>query len=131
LSNSSNPGCLSFISRILNSKPKISSPSVFYLPEDPEVDEMLPYRLRDDFLSPVEHSLNQVLKSVMSQYLTVCPKVSLDDIFFVTRPNENRSAYNRIKRKHVDFLICDPVTMRPRFAIELSSYLSGFCAIRV
>jgi hypothetical protein len=56
---------------------------------------------------------------MMGEYLTICPKVALGDIFFVTRPNENRSAYNRINRKHVDFLICDPKTMKPRFAIEL------------
>jgi hypothetical protein len=60
-----------------------------------------------------------VLKSMMGTYFTVCPKVSLSDIFFVTNPDRNMSAYNKINRKHVDFLICEAETMKPRFAIEL------------
>ncbi|MHB0967289.1 MAG: DUF2726 domain-containing protein [Bellilinea sp.] len=56
---------------------------------------------------------------MMGNYLTICPKVSLADVFFVVRPNENMSAYNRINRKNVDFLICDPQTLKPKFAIEL------------
>ncbi len=56
---------------------------------------------------------------MVGEYFAICPKVSLADIFFVYRPNQNMSAYNRINRKHVDFLICEPKMMRPRFAIEL------------
>jgi hypothetical protein len=47
------------------------------------------------------------------------PKVSLADIFFVVRPNENMRAYNKINRKHVDFLMCDTKKMAPLFGIEL------------
>ena len=78
-----------------------------------------PYRLRDDFLSPSEHSFYLVLKTMRGEYLTICPKVSLADVFFVVRPNENLNAYNRINRKHVDFILCEPKTMKLRFAIEL------------
>ena len=56
---------------------------------------------------------------MMGNYLTICPKVSLADIFFVIRPNDNMGAHNRINRKHVDFLLCHPKTMKPQFAIEL------------
>jgi len=87
--------------------------------EDPSVSSPLPFRVRDDFLSPAEYSFFRVLKSMMGDYLTICPKVSLQEIFFVLKPNENMPAYNRINRKHVDFLLCDPRTMKPRFAIEL------------
>lgn len=55
----------------------------------------------------------------MGSTFTICAKVSLADIFFVIRPNENMSAYNRINRKHVDFLICESREMKPLFAIEL------------
>jgi hypothetical protein len=79
----------------------------------------MPYRLRDDFLSAAEHSFYLVLKSMMGSYFTICPKVSLADIFYVTNPDRNMSAYNRINRKHVDYLICDADTMKPRFGIEL------------
>ncbi|NMB54557.1 MAG: DUF2726 domain-containing protein [Leptolinea sp.] len=79
----------------------------------------MPFRLRDDFLSTAEHSFFQVLRSMMGIYFIICPKVSLSDVFFIINPDKNMSAYNRINHKHVDFLICDSQTMRPRFAIEL------------
>ncbi len=117
--SSQNQGCLAALLGwigIKPSSPKPSDPSVEYLPADPDP---LPYRLRDDFLSPAEKSFYQVIKGMIGNYLTICPKVALSDLFFVTRPNENKSAYNRINRKHVDFVICDPQTMTPQFAIEL------------
>ena len=43
-------------------------------------------------------------------------------VFYVARPNENQAYQanrNKIDRKHVDYLICDPTTMRPRVGIEL------------
>jgi predicted RNA-binding Zn-ribbon protein involved in translation (DUF1610 family) len=86
---------------------------------EPDVKEPLPFRLRDDFLSNSEHSFYLVIKSMMGTYFTICPKVSMSDIFYVIKPNENVSFYNKINRKHVDFLICDTETMKPRFAIEL------------
>jgi hypothetical protein len=49
----------------------------------------------------------------------VCPKVNLGDIFFVPRPDQNQAARNRISSKHVDFLLCDCLTMKPRYGIEL------------
>jgi hypothetical protein len=102
-----NPGCLGRILALLGIGPK-SVPT-----------EDLPYRLRDDFLSPAEHSFYLVLKGMMRDYLTVCPKVNLADIFFVAQPQKNYAARARIDRRHVDFLVCDPKTMRPQFGIEL------------
>lgn len=116
-----NQGCLASLLALVGIKPgspKPSDLSVEYLPADPDPDP-LPYRLRDDFLSPAEKSFYHVIKGMMGNYFTICPKVSLSDLFFVTRPNENKSAYNRINRKHVDFVICEPQTMTPQFAIEL------------
>ena len=121
--STSNPGCLAGVLSLIGLKSK--KPSIlFEKTHDSEPEDFFPYRLRDDFLSPAEHSFFLVLKKMMgenfaSDYFAVCPKVSLADIFFVARPNENISAYNRINRKHVDFLICELKTMKPRFAIEL------------
>lgn len=79
----------------------------------------LPYRQRDDFLSAAELSFYRVLATALGNRAVVCPKVNLADIFFVVRPNENQSYRNKIDRKHVDFLLCDPLTMKPRCGIEL------------
>lgn len=81
----------------------------------------LPFHLRDDFLSPTELAFCRVLVSAVAGRLVVCPKVNLADLFFVESGDarSNRALLNRIDRKHVDFLLCDPATMRPRVAIEL------------
>ncbi len=79
----------------------------------------LPFRLRDDFLSPAEATFYHTLKSMMKDYFVIFTKVSLADLFYVAHPEKNLSARNRIDRKHVDFLICDPKTLSPQFGIEL------------
>jgi hypothetical protein len=84
------------------------------------VSGTLPYRLRDDFLSPAEFSFYKVLSSLIGARLTIQSKVRLADIFFVARPNENVAFFNKINRKHLDFLICDCSTMKPLFGIELN-----------
>ena len=45
----------------------------------------------------------------MGEARVVCAKVNLADLFFEPRPHENRAAVNRIDRKHVDFVLCDPI----------------------
>ena len=79
----------------------------------------LPYRLRDDFLSAAELSFFRVLTLVVKDRVVILAKVNLADIFFVARPNENQTYRNKIDRKHVDFLACDPTTMKPLFGVEL------------
>lgn len=110
-------GCLSALFGLGNSS--TDDVDVSEIPGDEKDKDPMPYRLRDDFLSTAEHSFYLVLKSMMGNYFTICPKVSLTDIFYVTNPDRNIRAYNRINRKHVDFLICDADTMKPRFGIEL------------
>lgn len=85
----------------------------------PEPTPSLPYRLRDDFLSPAEYSFYRVLIAAVGDQAVVCPKVNLNDVFFVSRPNENQTYRNKIDRKHVDFLLCHPTTMKPLGGVEL------------
>lgn len=81
----------------------------------------LPFKLRDDFLSPAELSFYQVLRGVVGDRATMCAKVNLADLFFVATGDhrKKRAIANRIDRKHVDFLLCEPKTMRPLAGIEL------------
>lgn len=78
-----------------------------------------PYRLRDDFLSPAEFPFYKVLSSLVGASLTIESKVRLADVCFVARPYENFAYFNRITRKHLDFLVCDATTMKPLFGVEL------------
>jgi hypothetical protein len=79
----------------------------------------LPYRLRQEFFSPAEAAFYRVLHDMVKDRLYVFPKVSLQDLFFVTRPNENVHYFNKIYRKAVDFALLRPNTLKPILAIEL------------
>lgn len=81
--------------------------------------ERLPYRLRETFLSTPELALFRVLREMVEGRYVICPKVSLNDVFSIVRPNENVHFFNKIFRKHVDFLLCDPKTLKPAIGIEL------------
>ena len=94
-----------------------------WLSDDKEApaSPQFPYRLRDDFLSPAEQNFFLVLKATVSDWALICPKVSLGDLFYAQMGNSgrNQSYRNKIDRKHVDFLLCDPQTARPLVGIEL------------
>ena len=79
----------------------------------------LPYRTRDDFLTPAELSFYRVLAPLVEGRLVVCPKVRLGDLFFVSRPTKRMAHRARISQKHVDFLLCEPNTLKPVVGIEL------------
>jgi hypothetical protein len=81
--------------------------------------ERLPYRLREPFLSTPEMALYRVLQEMVGGRYMICPKVALNDVFFIVRPNENVHFFNKLFRKHVDFLLCDPQSMDPAFGVEI------------
>jgi hypothetical protein len=115
MNNNENVGCLGFLLKMLGLAPRPSGK----LPGTADAAP-LPYRVRDDFLSPAERSFYGVLcAAAAGERMVVCPKVGLGDVFFVVQPRENRTAFNRISQKHVDFLLCEPGTMRPRLGVEL------------
>lgn len=120
-SRTERPGCLALILNLFRRSPS-RQPAIPVLPQkslEISPEEPMPYRLRDDFLSPAELSYFMVLRSVLGPRATICTKVRLADLLFVARPHENMSFVNRISSKHVDFLICEASSMRPVVAIEL------------
>src|SRR5215510_10724888 len=84
-----------------------------------KLEERLPYRLREPFLPSTELVLLRVLREMMGDRYLVSPKVALNDIFYIARPNENVHFFNKIFRKHVDFLLCEPPSLRPAIGVEL------------
>ena len=81
----------------------------------------LPYKMRDDFLSPAEQSFYLVIRKCVTEWADVCPKVNLGDVFYATCKEfgERQSYTNKINRKHVDFLLCDRKTAKPLLGVEL------------
>jgi len=109
-------GCLAAILSLFGIRLRGPDASIF----DPAASSTeLPYRLRDDFLSAAERSFYQVLTNVVGNRAVVCCKVNLADLFFVPRSPSSQGYRNRIDRKHVDFLLCAPATMKPLCGIEL------------
>ena len=105
-----NPGCLGAVLGLFGARSKKA------------VNEplgRLPYRLRDDFLSPGELAFYRVLLQSVDTDVAILPKVNLADLFFVSEAGNSASHRNRIDRKHVDFLLCEAFTMRPLAGIEL------------
>ncbi len=86
----------------------------------------LPYALEDQLLTNAEVSFYHVLARATGAAYAVCPKVRLADILSITVKGGGRmSAFNRISAKHVDFLLCDPQTMKPVLAVELDDSSHG------
>ena len=82
-------------------------------------DELLPYRLREHFLTTPEIVLLRALREMAQEHYVIFAKVALTDIFSIVRPNENVHYFNKLFRKHVDFLLCAPQTLRPQIGVEL------------
>jgi len=87
---------------------------------DNKVDiQRLPYRLKEPFLTTTELALFRVLTEMTGDRYVICPKVALNDIFYIVRPNENVHFFNKFFRKHVDFLLCDLQTLLPAFGVDI------------
>jgi hypothetical protein len=83
-----------------------------------ETPGTLPYQIKDDFLTAAEGAFYRVLKIAAGEELMVCPKVRLADIF-ASNHAEYYHWFNKIAKKHVDFLLCNTTTLRPVLGVEL------------
>lgn len=79
----------------------------------------LPYRLKEPFLTTTELALFHTLTEMMGGRYIICPKVALNDIFYIVRPNENVHFFNKFFRKHVDFLLCEQKNLLPVFGVDI------------
>jgi hypothetical protein len=82
-------------------------------------EEFLPYRLREHFLTAPEIALYRALREIAQDRYIVFAKVALQEIFNIVRPNENVHYFNKLFRKHVDFLLCHPRSLGPQMGVEL------------
>ncbi|MBK9746526.1 MAG: DUF2726 domain-containing protein [Chloroflexi bacterium] len=92
----------------------------YYANEDDELTDF-PYRLKDSLLTPGENSFFLNLRSVVADRAIIVPQAVLGEIFWVHLEDKAllRGYRNKIDRKRVDFLLCDPRTMQPLLGIEL------------
>jgi hypothetical protein len=84
-----------------------------------EVNQGLPYRVRDDYLSPQQTSFFKMLLKAAGDTFVIIPRVNLSDIFLVLNTEKNQNILKSISQKRIDFLLCDPHTMQPLVGVEL------------
>jgi hypothetical protein len=92
------------------------------VPSNDQPDDLntrLPFRLREPFVSADHLKFYAALQEIMGERYTILVKVSLGEIVAVARPNENVQFYNRIFRKNVDFLLCEPQDLHPAMGVQL------------
>jgi ssDNA-binding Zn-finger/Zn-ribbon topoisomerase 1 len=84
-------------------------------------DERLPYRVGDSILTKSEMNFYHSLKLNVGDKAIICPKVGLKDLFYVSKSarKEYMKYFGKIAQKHVDFVLCDPASMKPICGIEL------------
>jgi len=73
-------------------------------------------------LTPAERSFWQVLQQCLPEGHVLLAKVRLADMVNVKKSFDGRTRqahFNRISRKHADFVLCDVAEMTPRAVIEL------------
>ena len=71
--------------------------------------EKLPYILNETILTERERAFYRILKPVADKLeLQICPKVRVADIVSIKKGTKDwQKWFNKIKSKHVDFLLCD------------------------
>ncbi|MGN1107770.1 MAG: DUF2726 domain-containing protein [Oscillospiraceae bacterium] len=71
--------------------------------------EKWPYELNQTILTERERSFYHILKPIADKLeLQICPKVRVADIASIKKGTKDRQKwFNKIRAKHVDFLLCD------------------------
>lgn len=83
--------------------------------------EPFPFEKADSIVTKTEKEFLKVLLAIIpAEDFYVFSKVRLADIAKVKKGTNNyMKHFNKIKSKHIDFLICDSVDFEPLLAIEL------------
>lgn len=73
------------------------------------LNERLPYEINETILTERERSFYRILKPVADKLeLQICPKVRLADIVSIKKGTKDwQKWFNKIRSKHIDFLLCD------------------------
>ena len=75
------------------------------------------YKRASSLLTQTESEFYRALREAVGPMADIQCKVRLADLLIA--PEGNRSAFNRVSQKHVDFVLCERGTLRPLVAVEL------------
>ncbi|MCK9443265.1 MAG: DUF2726 domain-containing protein [Tissierellaceae bacterium] len=94
---------------------------------DIEQGTIYPYISKGSLLTKAELNFYNVLKLVISNTdYYIAPMVRLADIIQVYKTENAFIYFNKIKAKHIDFLLVDKYTFKPMIAIELDDSSHDF-----
>ncbi len=77
------------------------------------------YTLRDAILTRAEARFYSALQEVVGEKYIIFAKVRLADIFQTKSGQGYYAALNKVTGKHIDYLLCEPITYAPVLGIEL------------
>ncbi len=88
---------------------------------EPAPVEKLPYKKKEYLFTNAEKSFYGVIKLILKDDpYSIFAKVRLCDLLYLPTGTDKRNIYwNKIKSKHIDFVICDDNHIKPVLAIEL------------
>ncbi len=81
-----------------------------------------PFEPRDSLMTETELAFFGILEQALEDSYRIYSKVRLEDIIQVKPGIEKATAFaarNRIKCRHIDFVLCDPETLKILASIEL------------
>ena len=110
---------MAFAMNKLNNKSKGSTKE-----ESKQINEPMPYKLADSIFTKSEKELFDTLEVMCKdKNLILLSKVRLADIAKIENGCKNfQYWFNKIRSKHVDFLLCKRENGKPILAIELDDY---------
>jgi len=89
---------------------------------DPKTTTAIPYKSAGPLLSPAEQKFFHALQSAFGQTYWIQMKVNLADIIWPEAKYKSSpwwTAFNKINKKHVDFVLCHPETYEIAAVFEL------------
>ncbi len=78
------------------------------------------YRAKESFMTPAELEFFGILKSLVGEKYQIFAQVHLPTILDHKIIGQNwHGAFRHIDEKSIDFVLCDPINLKPLLAIEL------------
>jgi hypothetical protein len=92
------------------------------LPDNNGSNKEFNYKSKQYFFSKAERKFYEVLKEVAGEMdMVVFAKVRLADLIYLPKSEGNWiEGWNKIKSKHIDFVLCNKESYQPTVAIELN-----------
>jgi hypothetical protein len=81
------------------------------------------YRAKEHLMTQAEENFFRMLSQAVSEKYLVFPQIHLSALLEHEIPGQDWTyAFRHINQKSVDYVLCDKITLKPVYAIELDDY---------